>query len=74
MAGTVRGCPTAQLQPEGTEEPQTNTSVPQQERQADATEGKVIADYKLDVDYKSEGQTSQLLKKKRKAPMQNMEK
>ena len=35
----------------GTEEPETNTSVPQQEKQPDAAEGKVIIDYNPDVDY-----------------------
>ena len=30
--------------PEGSGEPQTNPSVPQQEEQPDATEGKVIVD------------------------------
>ena len=39
------------MQPKGTEEPEKNPSVPQQEEQPDATEGKVIVDYILDVDY-----------------------
>ena len=51
MTGTVRGCLTAGLQPEGTEEPETNTSVPHEEKQAGTIEGKDEADYKLDVDY-----------------------
>ena len=38
-------------QQEGAEEPETNPSVPQQEEQPDASEGKVIADYDPDVDY-----------------------
>ena len=42
-------------QPEGAEEPQTNISVSQQEEQTNAAEGKVIADYEPDVDYKPEG-------------------
>ena len=48
MARPVRGCPTARPQREGTEEPERD---PQQEDQQDATEGKDIADYNLDVDY-----------------------
>ena len=32
-------------------EPETSPSVPQQEEQPDATEGKVIVDYDLDIDY-----------------------
>ena len=44
MVRTVRGCPTVQLQPEGTEEPETNPSVPQQEEQTATVEDKVIAD------------------------------
>ena len=44
--------PNCWLQLEGTEKPQTNTRVPQEKGQANATEGKVIADYKLNVDYK----------------------
>ena len=55
MAATIRGCLILQLQPEGTEEPQTNISIPQQERQLDAAEGKVVADYELDINYESEG-------------------
>ena len=42
------------LQQGGIEEPETNTSVPQQEEQTDPTEGEVIADYHLDIDYKVE--------------------
>ena len=41
----MRGCLTVLLQPEVAGEPQTYTSVPQQEEQADATEGKVVPDY-----------------------------
>ena len=51
----MRRCLTVQLQPEGAEEPQTNTSVPQHEEQADATKDKVIADYEQDVEYEPEG-------------------
>ena len=36
------------------EEPQTNPSAPQHEKQSDATEGQVITDYKPDVDCKQE--------------------
>ena len=43
----MRGCLTPQP-PKGTEEPDID---PFQEEQPDATEGKVIADYDLDVDY-----------------------
>ena len=38
MARSVRGCPTP-CPPEGTGEPETNVSVPQQEEQLDAAEG-----------------------------------
>ena len=55
MARTVKGCLTAWSLREGTGEPQTNHSVPQQYEQADTAENKVIADYKPDVDYKSNG-------------------
>ena len=48
MARPVRGCPTARSQQEGIEEPKRD---PQQEDQPDATEGKDIAGYDLDVDY-----------------------
>ena len=49
----MRGCPTPCPQQGGTEEPETNISVPNK-RQSDTTGGKVIADYDLDVDYKPE--------------------
>ena len=49
MARPVRGCPTARLQPEGKDKPETNLSVPQQEEHPDATEGRDIADYNLDI-------------------------
>ena len=52
MTKIVRGCPTAQSQPESGKEPETNPSVLQQEKHPDATEGKVIADYNLDIYYK----------------------
>ena len=48
MARPVRGHPTARSQQEGIEEPERD---PQQEDQPDATGGKDIADYDLDVDY-----------------------
>ena len=38
-------------QQEGTEEPETNPSAPQQKEHPDATEGGDIADYDLDIDY-----------------------
>ena len=46
-----KGHERAWLQLEGTEELKMNPSVPQQEEQTDATEGKVIIDYDLDIDY-----------------------
>ena len=52
MARTVRGSLTAELQQGGTGEPQTNNRFHQQQREADAAEGKVIADYKLNGDFK----------------------
>ena len=55
MARSMSGCSTAQPQQGGEKEPETNPTVPQQEGQPHATEGKVIADYNLDEDYKSEG-------------------
>ena len=51
MARTIRGCPRAQWQAEGTGESDTNPSVPQQEEQLDTTEGKVIAHYNLHINY-----------------------
>ena len=48
MARQLRGCPTARLQQEGAEEPERD---PYHGEQPDATEGKEIADYDLDVDY-----------------------
>ena len=48
MARLVRGCPITRQHQEDAEEPEQN---PQQEDQSDATEGKDIADYNLDVDY-----------------------
>ena len=44
-------CPIVQAQPEGAKEPDTNPSVPQLEEQPDATGGKVLVDYSLDVNY-----------------------
>ena len=49
MARTMRRCLIAQLQPDLTEEPKINPSVPRQEEQADAIKGKGIADYKLNI-------------------------
>ena len=42
-------------QPEVTEMPEINPRFPQQEEWADTIEGRVIADYKLDIDYEPEG-------------------
>ena len=50
MARTMRGCPTAQTQPKGAKEPETNPSDSRQEDQSDTTEGKVIIDYNRDID------------------------
>ena len=50
MTRLVRGCLTPQPE-EGAKEPETNSSVPQQEEQRDATQGKVIADYNPDLGY-----------------------
>ena len=44
----------AKLQQDGTEDLETNSSDPQQE-QANAIEGKDIADYEPVIDYKTEG-------------------
>ena len=51
MVRIMRGYPTAWSQPEGAEGPETNAIIPQQEYQPDTTEGKVIADYGLDIEY-----------------------
>ena len=61
MAMTVKGCLTAQLQHEGAEEPETDPSVHQQKVQEDAANDKVIKDYKLDVDYKTEGSDPEIV-------------
>ena len=54
MARPMRGCLMSWSQQEGAEDPETSPSVPQQEEQSDATEGKVIADYDPDIYYKGE--------------------
>ena len=54
MARPVREWPMPWPQQGCAEEPETNISVHQQEGQEDATQGEVIADYELDVDYKPE--------------------
>ena len=76
MVKRVRECPTTQLQSEGKDKPEPNVSVPQQEVQPDATEGKDIVDYKPDIDYEGQNlKTSQSLKKKRRRIlMQSMQK
>ena len=48
MARSLRGHPTARSQQEGTKEPERD---PQQEDQPDATVGKDIEEYNLEVDY-----------------------
>ena len=75
MARTVRVCSTAWLQPEGTEEPETNPSVHWQEEQPDATESKVTADDDPHVDYEgSEPRMTQMLKNRRKTLIKIMQK
>ena len=69
----MRGHLTALLQPKGEEEPKTNPSVPQQEEQADATEGKVIADQELDVDYEQEESDPEKSIKQKKSLTSNTE-
>ena len=54
MARPVRRHPTPWPQ-EGADEPETNVSVARQGGQRGAREGKEIANYDPDVDYKSEG-------------------
>ena len=51
----MRGCLTVPSQPEGAEEPETNSSVTQKEEWPNTTDGKVIAENELDVAYKPEG-------------------
>ena len=51
----MRECLTAQPQPEGIWEHETNHSVPWQEEQADTIDSNIIADYKPDLDHKPEG-------------------
>ena len=51
MAKTMKGCLTAQSQPKGAEEPETNPSVTQQEEQTNMAKGNVIADYQPDIDH-----------------------
>ena len=48
MTRLVRGCLTPRPQQKGATEPERD---PQKEEQPDASEGKIIADYDLDVDY-----------------------
>ena len=74
MARPVRGQPTP-WPPEGAEEPDIN---PQQEEQPDATEGNVVADYNLDVDYegsepKNEPVTQEEVEKNSNAEYAKME-
>ena len=53
MAKLVRGC-SESWQLEGTGEPKTNPSVPQQGGQRGVREGEAIADYDQDLDYEPE--------------------
>ena len=65
MARLLRGCLTARLQEEGTEEPERD---PQQEDKPDATVGKDIEDYNPGVDYdRSEPKVQQSAQEKREA-------
>ena len=50
MATTMKGYPTASSQQEGAAEPENNPSVLQLEEQTDTEEGKVIVEYKPDID------------------------
>ena len=45
----------SQSQKQDTKEPETNSSVLQQEGQADTTRGDAIAHYNLDINYDQEG-------------------
>ena len=51
MARTAKEHPTTWLQPECKNKHEINPSVPQQEEQTDATEGKDIVDFNSNVDY-----------------------
>ena len=55
MTRPTRGCLMPWSQQEGTEEPETVVSVPQQEGKADTARGDAIADYNPDLDYEPEG-------------------
>ena len=71
MARSMRKCLT--LKPQGgTDETETNPSVPEQEVHRDTREGKVITDYNPDVDYKPEWSDPDIkAAMKRKTLMQN---
>ena len=56
----MRGCWTPCLQQGCTEEPEKNTSVPQQEEQTAFAEGKDVTDYDQDVDYKPDESNSEI--------------
>ena len=60
MARLAKGCPTPRLQQGGAEEPESNTNVPQQEKQQGTTEGTDIVEYNLYIDYKPEGSDPKL--------------
>ena len=72
MARPVRGCPTPQPL-EGTGEPETNSSAPQQEEQSDAAEGKVIVDCNLDVDYEGSEPENESVAQEKKEESYNAE-
>ena len=55
----VRGHPTT-WSPGGAEELETNPSVPQQEEQTDARDGKAIEDYDPNIAYEPEGSDSDI--------------
>ena len=55
MAMLVRGHPTPRPQQVGTEDPELNIIIPQQEGQAVPTRGKGVGSYDTDEDYKQEG-------------------
>ena len=67
MARPVRECPTARSQQDGIEELERD---PLQEDQQDATGGKDIAEYNLDIDYEgSEPEVKQSAKEQSKVEL-----
>ena len=70
-------CHTEQSQPEVTEEPETNSSVPWQEKQKNTIDGIGIVEITVMYTTSKTGQTmslSQFLRRKRESPMQSMQK